>query len=142
MGEKWRGCLFSAQSSSLPTGICAVRTAGISSNVILISANSRQGNYSSLTDDQLIYLTAHEIAKSFGAPLDATGKEICDQFKDEVGNVKHYIMWPDVLRNISEEEKRFSKCSIKAVHDALSGCRTACFENDQHPFCGNGTLKN
>jgi hypothetical protein len=127
--------------STYPSGMCAVRSAGMSSNVILISANSRQGNYTAMTEDQLIYVTAHEIAKSFGASLDATGKEVCDQFLDEHNSIRHYIMWPDVLRNISEEEKRFSACTVRNVHSVLSGCRAACFETNLHPFCGNGIIE-
>ncbi|CAG7815666.1 unnamed protein product [Allacma fusca] len=135
-----RSSAVNAQAT-YPSGMCAVRSAGMSSNVILISANNREGNYSSMSEDQLIYVTAHEIAKSFGASLDATGKEVCDQFWDHKNQVRHFIMWPDVLRNISEEEKRFSSCTIRNVHSVLSGCRAACFETNMHPFCGNGIIE-
>jgi hypothetical protein len=93
--------------------------------------------YNSITEDQLTYLTAHEIAKVFGAEPDGTGETACDQLSSG-NNSGHYIMWPDVLRNASSQEKTFSSCAKKSILSSLTTCKSACFDIDKHPFCGNG----
>jgi len=134
--------LFAKASQSKPgnpAGTCALPTEeGLANNVILISGNDKHGNYSSITTDQLVYLTAHEIAKAFGTSLDTTGESSCDSFQDADDVTRHYLLWPDVLREISPQEKSFSKCSVQSISKTLATCKSACFDSDVHPFCGNG----
>lgn len=124
---------------SSPTGVCAGKTGRIPNNLIIISANNKNGNYTSITEKQLAYLTAHEIAGALGALPDGDGGEdVCDQFLDEHKNPRHYLMWPDVLRNTTLKEHSLSSCSKKYIVKTLSTCKSACFDIDRHPFCGNG----
>ena len=121
-----------------PAGICAVRTEEVSNNVILISGNNKNGTFSPMSPEQLVYLTAHEIAKAFGATPDTTGESNCDSFTDSTGGTRHYLLWPDVLRETILEEKVFSSCSQQSIQKALGTCKSSCFDLNQHPFCGNG----
>jgi hypothetical protein len=122
-----------------PAGICAVRTDEASNNVILISGNDKTGHFSPMTPKHLVYLTAHEIAKAFGASPDTTGETNCDSFTDAQGQTRHYLLWPDVLRETVLAEKAFSPCSQQSIQKSLATCKSSCFDLNQHPFCGNGT---
>lgn len=93
-----------------------------------------------MTESQLIYLTAHQIAAAFGAPTDGAGDDACDQFTDDHKTTRHFLMWPDVLRNTTLKEQTLSTCSKKEMIKTLSTCKSACFEENRHPFCGNGIL--
>jgi len=93
-----------------------------------------------MTNEQLVYLTAHEIAKAFGAPEDGRGTIDCDQFIDSNGTKRHYLMWPDVMRNVTMQEKALSPCSKQAIQANLMRCKSSCFEISKYPFCGNGNV--
>jgi len=117
---------------------------------VLISANNKDGAYKPITEDQLVLVAAQEIGRVFGADSDGTGEEGCDDFtlglNDTSNNNStkkkskkgHYLMWPEVLRKPDPEEKSFSPCSKKSILKTLTTCRSACFDIDKHPFCGNG----
>lgn len=107
---------------------------------MIISANNKQGKYGPITEKQLIYLTANQIAGAFGAAPDGAGEDICDQFLDDHKQARHFLMWPDVLRNTTLKEQSLSSCSKKDIVKTLSTCRSSCFDVDKHPFCGNGEI--
>ncbi|ODM94547.1 Disintegrin and metalloproteinase domain-containing protein 17 [Orchesella cincta] len=111
-------------------------------NMIVISA-SATGHQQSLAEGpiqerKLVYLTAHKVASAFGASLDGNGQDVCDQFVDEKKQTRHYLMWPDKLRNTTLREQTLSQCSISQIKTTLATCHSSCFDNDEHPFCGNG----
>jgi len=123
-------------------GVCGGQSqAGLSNNVILISANSKRGNYSRMTEEQLTFLTAQQLGRAFGAGPDGSGDDTCDVFLDSKGQERHYMMWPDALRNLTVNEKVPSRCSKVSISKVLSQCKSACFDIDKHPFCGNGIVE-
>jgi len=140
--KKFPESIFAKSSASKATptgGICSTRAEGLSSNIILISANDKNGK--ELNEEKLTYITAHEIAKTFGASADVTGQLECDQFMQDKENIGHFILWPNVMRDITAAEKTFSPCSKKSISDTLASCKSACFDIDKHPFCGNGIVE-
>jgi len=129
------------QTKTGPSGVCAGRNGRIANNLIIMSANSKRGNYSQITEDQLIYATANQIVGAFGASPDGTGNDVCDQFVDDKKVTRHYLMWPEVTRNTTLAEHALSPCSKEEVMKVLSTCKSSCFDIDQHPFCGNGIVE-
>jgi hypothetical protein len=65
-------------------GVCGGSDpAGLANNLVLISANNKEGNFSRMTLEQLSHLTAVQVGRMFGAPLDGSGDDSCDTFKDK-----------------------------------------------------------
>lgn len=122
----------------IPKGVCAGKSASIINNVVIISANDKQGNYGPITEDQLIYVTANEIARAFGAAPDEDTPD--NQFLDNQEQRRHFLMWPDVLRNTTLKEQSLSTRSKADILKTLTTCRSSCFNVDSNPFCGNGMM--
>lgn len=91
-----------------------------------------------MSPDELVYVTAHEIGKAFGGPLDGTGDPKCDSFEDKKGVTRRFLLWPNPLRPTVPEERKFSPCAITSIKSMLETCRSSCFEISAEPFCGNG----
>lgn len=74
-------------------GVCGGQSqAGLANNLILISANSKRGEYSMMSEEQLTYLTAQQIGRAFGAGPDGSGDDSCDEFRDATVSSKILIL--------------------------------------------------